>query len=79
MNNEDRLKKVFAESFGIPAESIDDSLAYQKCERWDSIAHMTLVAGIDMEFDTMLEMDDIIDMSSFGKAKEILMKYKVEF
>jgi hypothetical protein len=40
---------------------------------------MTLVAGIDMEFDTMLEMDDIIDMSSFGKAKEILMKYKVEF
>lgn len=79
MDNEARLKKVFADSFGLPLEQITDSLAYQQNDKWDSLAHMTLVAAIDMEFGTMLEMDDIIDMSSFLKSKEILSKYGVEF
>ncbi|ACM92125.1 hypothetical protein NAMH_1601 [Nautilia profundicola AmH] len=36
---------------------------------------MTLVAAIEDEFDIMLDTDDIIDMSSFAKAKEIVAKY----
>ena len=36
---------------------------------------MALVAEIEAAFDIMLETDDIIDMSSFAKAKEIVAKY----
>ena len=79
VSNEERLKKAFAEALSISADDVTDSLAYNECPAWDSIAHMVLVASIDAEFNTMLEMDDILDMSSFGKAKEILGKFGVSF
>ena len=59
MNNEERLKKAFADALELPLEEIHDALAYQECAVWDSIAHMALVASIDQEFDTMMEMDDM--------------------
>jgi acyl carrier protein len=51
---------------------------YGKTPGWDSVAHMSLVAEIENSFDIMLDSDDVIDMSSFGKAKEILAKYDVK-
>jgi acyl carrier protein len=36
---------------------------------------MTLIAALETEVDCMLEMDDILDMSSFSKAVEIMKKY----
>jgi len=72
---EKRLKKVFAESLGIEEEKVTDDLKYNTIDEWDSVAHMTLVAAIEDEFDIMLDTDDIIDMSSFAKAKEIVAKY----
>ncbi|MNR62464.1 hypothetical protein D3C85_1844960 [compost metagenome] len=56
-----------------------DSLAYNSIEQWDSIAHMTLIAAIDEGFDIMMDTDDVIDLSSYAKAKEILGKYGVAF
>ena len=44
----------------------------------DSIGHMTLVAAIEAAFDVTLGTDDIIDMSSVKKAREILKTYGVE-
>jgi hypothetical protein len=38
---------------------------------------MQLVAGIEAVFDIMLETEDVIGMSSFGKACEIVEKYGV--
>jgi acyl carrier protein len=72
---EERLKKVFAESLGIEEKKVTDDLKYNTIDEWDSVAHMTLVAEIEDEFDIMLDTDDIIDMSSFAKAKEIVAKY----
>ena len=37
-----------------------------------------LVAALEDAFDIMIDMDDIIDLSSFEKGKEILKKYDVE-
>ena len=39
---------------------------------------LALVATLEDAFDIMMEMDDIIDLSSFEKGKEILRKYAVE-
>ena len=54
------------------------ALVYGQSKAWDSVGHMTLVAALEDAFDIMMEMDDIIDLSSFGKGKEILRKYDVE-
>ena len=78
MTNAEKLAKVFAETFGI-SEAETKGLQYQGIEQWDSVGHMTLVAAIEDEFDIQLDTDDIIDMSSFEKAQEILAKYDITF
>ncbi len=79
MNNEDKLKEIFSSSLGIKLDDIKENLKYHSIPQWDSIAHMTLVAAIDDAFGTMLDTDDVINLSSFDKAKEILKKYGVDF
>lgn len=78
MNDQnEKIRKIFADVLGIPVEKIDDDLQYNSIPEWDSIAHMALITALDKSFDIMIETEDIIDMSSFGKAKEILQKYEV--
>lgn len=74
----DRLINVFAEALGLPAALITDDLAYNSIKEWDSTAHMILVAALEDTFEVMLDTDDIIDMSSVAKAREILRKYDIE-
>ena len=78
MGNIERLTKCFVNGLRIPAEKVKDELHYNTIPQWDSVAHMTLVAAIEEEFDLMLDTDDIIAMSSVGKAKEILKKYGID-
>lgn len=79
MNNEQKLREIFAESLGIETSQVTDELTYNTIPEWDSIAHMALISEIDDVFDTMLDTDDVLDMSTFAKAKEILAKYEVQF
>ena len=78
MTNLEKLTSVFAETFGIKAEEVN-GLEYQGVEQWDSVGHVTLVAAIEDTFDIALDTDDIIDMSSFEKAQELLQKYNITF
>ena len=78
MTNAEKLAKVFADTFGI-SEAETKGLQYQGIEAWDSVGHMTLVAAIEDEFDIQMDTDDIIEMSSFEKAQEILAKYGIQF
>tara|TARA_B110000967_G_C18426098_1_gene336230 strand:+ start:317 stop:553 length:237 start_codon:yes stop_codon:yes gene_type:complete len=73
------LIKCFAESLGISESSVTDDLEYNSIPQWDSVGHMSLVAGLEDAFDVMLDTDDIIDMNSVLKAKEILIKNGVGF
>ncbi len=78
-NNQEKLVQTFAAALGIEPEKVTDNLAYNSIPQWDSVAHMALVAKLENVFDIMLDTDDIIDMSSVAKAKEILSKYDVVF
>jgi acyl carrier protein len=75
---EDTLRTIFSETLSIPEEQVVDSLAYNSIPEWDSVAHMALVAAIDDAFGIMVETEDVIEFSSYGKVKEILQaKYGV--
>ncbi len=71
----DKIDTVFLEALGL--DNLDDKsiLKYNEIEAWDSVAHMTLIAGLEDAFDCMLDMDDIIDMSSYDMAVKIMAKY----
>jgi acyl carrier protein len=80
MSNEQALKNAFCEGLGVQTDAIDwETLEYRGIEQWDSVAHMQVVAEIEDAFDIMLDIDDVIAMSSFTITKEILGKYDVSF
>ncbi|WP_414616215.1 acyl carrier protein [Stenotrophomonas geniculata] len=72
---EDQVVAVFARVLGIAADSVSDDLRYNTIPQWDSIAHMSVVAALEEAFAVMIDMDEVIDMSSVGKAREILRKH----
>jgi acyl carrier protein len=73
--NIQKLQNIFSDSLGIDISLVKDDLAYNKIPQWDSVAHMSLIASIEEGFDIMLDASDVIDMSSFAKAKDIVAKY----
>lgn len=80
MNNLEKYNKAFTETFEIAEDQLT-GLKYQDIKAWDSVGHMSLVAALEDAFDIMMDTDDIIDLSSYEKGKEILAKddYGVEF
>ena len=77
MNNLVKYNKAFTDSFEITDDKLV-GLKYQDIPAWDSVGHMSLVAALEEAFDIMMDTDDIIDLSSYEKGKEILKKYSVE-
>ena len=78
MINQEKYTNVFIAAFGIDAGQTA-GLEYQSITEWDSVGHMGLISALEDAFDIMMDMDDIIDFSSFEKGKEIMKKYDVEF
>ncbi|MFT7721743.1 MAG: acyl carrier protein [Roseateles sp.] len=72
---EDKLRATFAEALGTTADQITDTTTYSEFPNWDSVAHMALIAAIEESFDIMIDAEDVIDMSNFAKAKQIVAKY----
>jgi acyl carrier protein len=79
MSQIDRLRRVFRSSLELADDFDVDGLTYRGIESWDSLAHMSLVAAMEDEFGVMIDTEDVIDMSSFDKAREILAKQGVRF
>lgn len=77
MTNLEKYTTVFTTTFDI-TEDLAKDLKYQDIDAWDSVGHMGLMAELEDAFSIMLETEDIIDFSSFGKGKEILKKYDIE-
>lgn len=78
MLNIDKYTNAFVETFEVD-EQTAKNLKYQEIEAWDSVGHMGLIAALESAFDIMMEPEDIIDLSSYEKGKEILAKYDIEF
>jgi len=79
MNNLEQYNQIFKEAFNVEDSQLA-GLTYQSVPLWDSVGHMNLIAELEDAFDIMMEIDDIIDFSSYEKGMEILSKkYNVQF
>lgn len=79
MTNIEKYNKAFIDSLSVNLEELPN-LTYQSVPLWDSVGHMNLIAALEEQFDIMMETDDIIELSSYEKGKEILKKnYDVQF
>jgi acyl carrier protein len=79
MKNKQKYDQAFIESFSISESALDDNLIYNSIPEWDSVGHMGMISELEDVFEIMMEMDDIIDFSSYKKGFELVEKYGVEF
>ena len=79
MSNKDKLVSAFSQALAIPADQVVGDLSYNCIPEWDSVAHMALIAELESAFDVMLDTDEILAMSSFSLAEQILSKHGVAF
>jgi acyl carrier protein len=70
-----RYVNAFCEVFEVEESQLNSDPGYQELPGWDSVGHMALMARLEDEFSVELEIDDIIDFSSFEVGKMILKKY----
>ena len=77
MPNSQLYVNAFMELFDL-TESELETLEYQGIPEWDSISHMELMTVLEKTFEIEMDIDDIIDFSSFQSGKVILAKYGVD-
>lgn len=73
MDNLGKYNNAFMETFTITEDQLA-GLKYQDIAAWDSVGHMSLIAALEEAFDIMMDTDDIIDLSSYEKGREILAR-----
>jgi acyl carrier protein len=78
MKNKQKYIDIFISSLSIDKKKFNEKLKYNDIPEWDSIAHMTLMSGLEDGFKISINTDDIIDFSSFKKGIQILKKYKID-
>ncbi|GAB3499602.1 acyl carrier protein [Amycolatopsis cihanbeyliensis] len=72
----DQLRDVFVEALDLGEDVDVQNLKYRDIEAWDSVGHMALVAAIEDEFDVQFETDQVIDMSSFKVAVDMVTELR---
>lgn len=78
MSLSERLRTVFVDALQLDDDVDVENLKYRDIEAWDSVGHMALIAAIEDEFDVQFETDQVIDMSSFKVALDMLTGFGVE-
>lgn len=78
MANKDKYDKIFIKCFGLDKSKLKKDIKYDSIPKWDSVGHMGMIAKLEDEFKISMEMDDIIDFSSYKTGMKILKKYKIK-
>ena len=68
-----KIDKIFFSSLNLKKNTNLAKLKYG--QHWDSIAHMQLISALEKEMKIAIDIEDVIDMSSYNKAIKILKKY----
>ena len=76
MNNREKYDVAFIETFMLDAKDLV-GLKYQDAPAWDSVGHMQLMAALEESFGIELDIDDIIEFSSYEVGKAIFSKYNI--
>lgn len=76
MSNLAKYDSAFTETFQLQGSDLP-GLKYQDHAAWDSVGHMQLMAALEDVFGIELDIDDIIEFSSYQAGKTILAKYGV--
>lgn len=72
---EDKLRKVMAEVFDVPASDINEDTSPHTIPTWDSIKHINLVLALQNEFGVRFDNEEIPTLTSFTMILNTLKAY----
>lgn len=72
-----KLKECFKNAFALDDNADVQNMTYEKDAVWDSVGHMRLVAIIETTFNIMFTTEQILDLSSYNKAVEIIGQHGI--
>ena len=78
MENLEKYNNAFVMVFGAKIEDLNDNYGKESVAEWDSVHQLSLISEFEEAFDIMFDPEDIMEMTSYAKGKEILKKYEVE-
>ena len=77
MKNLEKLNVLFCEVFGVDPSVLNANFNNTTVDNWDSVHQLSLTSSVEDEFDIMLDAEDILEFTSYEKAKKILEKYEI--
>jgi acyl carrier protein len=77
--NENSLKEVMADVFGVEANSINDDSSVDTVKKWDSYNHMKLVLALEERFNVAFHTEQALEMLSYPLVKIALAEHGVVF
>ena len=77
MENIEKYNNAFMQVFGAKTEELNDNYGKETVEEWDSVHQLGLMTELEDAFDIMFDPEDIMEMTSYVKGKELLAKYDV--
>jgi acyl carrier protein len=76
-NNMDEVASLFAEVFGIPAETVTPVTSADDVDSWDSMGHLVLIQTLEERFNVTLEMNEIFEIVDAGSTLTVLQRHGV--
>ncbi len=78
MNNLEKYNQAFIEVFGVEESALGSNFNKDSVDGWDSVHQLNIIALLEESFDIMLDPEDIMELTSYEKGKELMAKYEVE-
>ena len=78
MNNLEKYNNAFIEVFGVEESALGSNFNKDSVDGWDSVHQLNIIALLEESFDIMLDPEDIMELTSYEKGKELRAKYEVE-
>ena len=69
-----KLREILANALDIAPEELDDNASQKNISEWDSFALMAMVTALEEEFKIELTLEEIMEMQSLQKIKQVLVK-----
>ena len=77
MEDLEKYNNAFVLVFGAKEEDLNDNYGKETVTEWDSVHLLSLIAELEEAFDILFDPEDIMEMTSYAKGKELLSKYDI--
>jgi acyl carrier protein len=77
-STEERLRAIFREVFNL-GDGVDPASCRQnETAQWDSLAHVSMIAALESEFNLTVDTSDALELTSFESVRRYLTNARVE-